>query len=145
MGKLYLEYEEQEMMMLSSLILNDESEDSFESPEQQDDSMEELDTMFMPIYFYRRPIENAIEIDTEINTDAYQFLHLIVVRFSEDQEDGKTVSGKWHIAGVRRTRREARQVKEDIETGIYDGDDSAWNGDGKTLDEVDVFLIPIED
>ena len=130
MAKMYLECEEQ----IYPLEENEISEDL---------PLDELDKMqaemnIVPLALYRNPIAGGKEVDVDIDTTGLYWVYLVVVIYTKP--DG----AKWSVSSVHKTRREAKKIHDEIESGMFKGA-TPWDNEDCQFEECVVALVPVED
>jgi hypothetical protein len=143
----YLEYEQEELSYVSSSVALGESDDDISFDEDSEVPLEVVDEsiFFMPVYLYRNPLVGCMKFDINFDPSEYDRLHLVVVRFSQQDED-QLIGGKWFVEGIYKTRREAKEIEFAIESGDYSSEkELPWKGSGVELDGVSVVTLALED
>ena len=100
---------------------------------------------FQPVYAFRNPISNAIVVEVPDEIHKSNQVHVVIAywfeRFGEEDENPVY---HWHLCGATQTRRQAVEVKNNVEMGDFD--DAPWDeGEDNEVDEVVIYTLNIED
>src|SRR5688572_25632382 len=106
---LYLEYSEEDLIMVpSESFINEDDDDDDEDYGGSEDAFDDITApdmkreqyiAFIPTAVYRNPIQGAKELEVDFDTANLDRIHLVVVRYS-DSDEKTEYSGKWHIEKV---------------------------------------------
>ena len=69
-----------------------------------------------PLYLYREPIDGAMAIEIGFNPEGHDKLHIVVVRFTDEDHFSGGPTTDWLIRDIFPTRREAREMEFKIQS-----------------------------
>jgi len=105
---------------------------------------------FIPIALYRNPLHDSMPVEIDFEPTGH-LAHMVLVRYIEQFPDGaNTVRAK--IVKLCKTRREALEIKEEVENCTYEcipGEENPWEADNCMTDEIEnaieIITLDIED
>lgn len=140
MPQLFLEYSEENFNYQNEDTEDAGGEPSFTSIKQ-----------FAPKCLYINPIEEVdckiIDVDFDPTEKEYVHLHCIIASILSLETQTEEEDMSWTIPCITRTRREALQIVQDIQTEQIDninGVKFPWNKEGVELEEIDIIFLPLE-
>ncbi len=113
--ELYLELQQDDI-----LIMNGDEEDPEEGASLED-AVEAI-----PLYFYRLPLNGAVKLDIDFDPTPYNTLHLLFARYFETLPDGTNIPN-W-----------------EIEEGTKPCD-KEWFNKNVTIEDIEIYSLPVED
>src|SRR5687768_8427696 len=94
-----------------------------------------------PIWIYRQPEYDCTKIEVDYDPSFYNFLHVVFVEYSVVNDDGSTML-RWDISAVENSRRGAKSIAEEIESGKRPG---PWDHCNGFIETVEIYSLGIED